>query len=240
MQFSDTSNLLGLVQDTTFLLGGVDTTDFATKDRTRCINEHYRKVWQWIFEAYGGWRWDDTNQTDLPQATDSLVSGTATYALPSAALSIYAVETKNSSSGDFQKLIPYSAEEINRRQSIDEFFESNGVPQYYRLVGDTIELFPAPNYASTGGLKVYFDRDISTFASTDTTKTPGFAAPFHRVLSIGAAMDFAVANGLNDKAANLASLYNDYEKRIKEFYSQRWRDRQPAKIKVVDAYREFA
>lgn len=238
MVFSDTSTSLGLIQDVTFLLGGVNTTDYATADRTRNINEHYRQIWHDIFEAYGGWRWDDTNQTDLPQATDSLVSGTATYALPSAALTIHAIEVKNSN-GDWVKLDPAPAEYINRTTAIDEFLSSNGTPAYYRLLGDTIELFPAPNYASTNGLKVYFDRDISAFAATDTTKVAGFASPYHRVLSIGAALDYALANGMTDKISILSSMYNEYRVNIRKFYSERWRDNQPMRIKVADVTQEY-
>ena len=238
MQFSDTSNKLGLVEDVTFLLGGVNTTDYTTKDRARNINEHQRKVWHDIFTAYAGWRYDDTNQTDLPQATEDLVSGTATYALPSAALTIQNVEVKDAS-GNWLRLRPVPAEIINETQAINEFLSSDGTPSFYRLLDDTIELFPESNYNSTAGLKVYFDRDMVNFANDDTTKTPGFASPYHRVLSTGAALDYATANGMTDKVNILTPLYDQYRADIRQFYSQRWLDYVPSRIKVLDSTQEY-
>mgnify|MGYP006408286223 FL=1 len=55
MQFSDTSNLDGIVQDITFLLGNIGTTEYVLNDRARNVNERYRQVWEVIFNAYGGW-----------------------------------------------------------------------------------------------------------------------------------------------------------------------------------------
>ncbi len=238
MVFSDTSNLLGLVEDITFLLGNVDTTQYVLKDRARNINERYRAVWGWIFEVYGGWIFDDSNQTDLPQATTTLTSGTAVYSVPTGALAIQGIEAKDSA-GNWSVLQPITTEQINESQAVDEFSETNGIPRYYRLVGETIELFPAPNYTQAASLKVYFNRDISVFASTDTTKTPGFAAPFHRALSVGAALDFAMANSMNEKISTLSQMWVDFERRIKNFYSERYLALFPQRIKVRDAYKEY-
>lgn len=241
MQFSDTSNLTGIVQDITFLLGGIDTNDYVLKDRARNVNEHFRKVWHRIFNAYGGWRWDDSNQTDLPQATATLTSGTSKYTIPTGSLTVYSIEIKNSS-GIYSKITPLTAEQIEQFGTLTELNDSaaTGVPSFYRLVGDTIELFPNPNYTASAGIKVYFDRDISSFSSNDTTKTPGFAAPYHRILSIGAAMDYASANNMVDKITILLAMYNEYMNNIGLFYSERWRDKQPKRITVPDLMREFS
>ncbi len=226
------------MEDITFLLGNVDTTQYVLKDRARNINERYRAVWGWIFEVYGGWIFDDSNQTDLPQATTTLTSGTAVYSVPTGALAIQGIEAKDSA-GNWSVLQPITTEQINESQAVDEFSETNGIPRYYRLVGETIELFPAPNYTQAASLKVYFNRDISVFASTDTTKTPGFAAPFHRALSVGAALDFAMANSMNEKISTLSQMWVDFERRIKNFYSERYLALFPQRIKVRDAYKEY-
>jgi|TARA_Y100000310_G_scaffold311518_1_gene357845 hypothetical protein len=242
MQFSDTSNLDGIVQDITFLLGNIGTTEYVLNDRARNVNERYRQVWEVIFNAYGGWEFVDNNISDattLPWGEVNLVSGTAVYALPSAALTINGVEVKDSG-GNWSVLTPLTYEEIREVQAVDEFNSSNGVPMYYVVTGDVIELFPAPDYSQATSLRVYFSQDISTFSGTgDDTKVPGFASPFHRALSVGAALDFAMANGMNDKATMLQGLFNDYLFKIRQFYGQRFRDKFPPKIKVIDSFIEY-
>ena len=52
-----------------------------------------------------------------------------------------------------------------------------------------ITIYPSANYASTDGLKVYYDREAVEFATDDTTKTPGFASPYHEILPIMMAME---------------------------------------------------
>lgn len=242
MQFSDTSNLQGIVEDITFLLGNIDTNQYVLKDRARNVNERYRTVWSWIFEAYGGWHFVDDNTSDtstFPYGDVSLTSGTKAYGLPSGSLTVINVEVEDSN-GVARVLTPLTYEEVQKVQAVTEFMTTNSIPQYYVLSGDVIELYPTPNYTRSSAMRVYFDRDISTFASTDTTKTPGFAAPFHRALSVGGALDFALSNSMNEKVVVLTGMWQDYEKRIKEFYSQRFKARFPSRIRVRDAYKEYA
>ena len=242
MQLNSNSDSQDLKSDTSFLLGGVtisSTGQYPLVDFVRNINERYRAVWGWIFEAYGGWQWDDSNQTDLPQATATLTSGTATYALPSGALTVRGIDILASGSTTlWYTLTPLTAELIQQREGIDNFLSTNGNPKYYRLIGDTVELFPAPNYTQASSLKVYFDRDISSFASTDTTKTPGFASPYHRALSIGAALDFAQIH-LKDRVPQLERDWIRYEFLIKKFYQQRFKQLFPPKMRTIDYKRDF-
>ncbi len=62
-----------------------------------------------------------------------------------------------------------------------------------------IILYPTPVSGAAGvtlvsGLRVYFDRDITLFTTASTTATPGFATPFHRILSYSSAIDFTKDN----------------------------------------------
>lgn len=242
MQFNSNADNQDLISDVTFLLGGLDTNAFTLKDRTRCMNERYRQIWQWIFMAYGGWQFMDDNSSDvttgIPEAAQNLTSGTNLYALPSAALSVRSVEFKDSSS-NWYKLYPLTNEQITTTQGLDNFQSTSGTPKYYTLYGDVIRIYPTPNFSVTSGLKIQFDQDISTFASTDTTKVPGFASVFHRALSVGAALDYAVSHSIAGLVPSLSVLWNDYEKRIKEFYSRRFTDKFPTRVTVRDAVIEF-
>lgn len=229
MQFNDTANKTGIIQDITFLLG-IDTNGYPLADRTRNINERFRMVWQMIFDSYGGWKFQDDNSDATPYTDQNLTSGTGIYTLPSGALTVRFVEVLNSG-GTYERLRPLTEEEFKQAGG-DIMLTSNSTPTYYLLYEDQIKLVPYPNYSQANGLRIYFDAGISTFVVTDTTKVPGFASPFHRMLSIGAALDYALARGLADKVTYLQNLWNDYETRLRQFYSKRFVDRQPKHISL--------
>ena len=102
-----------------------------------------------------------------------------------------------------------------------------GMPQKYDKIGNSIFLYPKPSssYVTLAkGLKAYFQRNVTYFTTTDTTKEPGFAAPFHRILSVGAAYDYCLANGMPDKMKSLEKEIAKIESGLITFYSQRDRD----------------
>lgn len=242
MQYSDTTTKQGIIEDITFLLG-VDTTSFPLADRTRSINERYRMIWQMIFESYGGWKFMDDNVSDVstgvPYADQTVTSGTGLYALPSGSLTIEGVLIKFTSTGGFSRLIPITSEEFLAMGG-DGRFTSTGTPTYYLLQGDILRLLPTPNFTLSSALRIFFDQGISAFTASDTTKVPGFSANFHRMLSIGAALDYALARGPEAKAIWLQNLWNDYERRLRDFYSKRFMARFPHQIRPgMDLMDEF-
>ena len=240
MQFSDTTNKTGLIQDITFWTG-VDINKYPIEDRTRNINEWNRKVWSWIFESYGGWQFDDDNNSstsDLPSSTINLVSGTSVYGLPSGALTVRKADVLQDDGSTWRYLDPLPLEAIKPAEG--EFLKTDSTPRYYRLVGDVIKLYPAPNYSETNGLKIFYDRDMSQFITTNTNSTPGFASPLHRVLSIGASLDYVISNGDSKKITSLSIQADDYETRIKSFYSKRYLDNFPPSMRVGDSVRDYS
>ena len=80
---------------------------------------------------------------------------------------------------------------------------------------------------------------IAAFAADNTTTSPGFASAFHRILSIGASLDYAIANGVTKKIVSLQNEVIDYEARIKKFYAKRFIDNYPPNIKVRDSVRDY-
>lgn len=241
MQFSDTGTSLGLIQDITFLLGGVDTVAYPTADRTRNVNERYRQVWAAIFDAYGGWLFQDDNVSGVPYAEQALTSGTGVYGLPSGALTVNMVEVKIPGGTTYAPpLRPITLEEFKKLGG-DQYLISNAQPLYYMLYEDYVQIIPTPNYSvASTGIRIYFDRDISQFAASDTTKVPGFSVTFHRALSVGAALDYAMMAGT---ASQITSLTNQWQwymgnperlhqqpGEIRRFYAQRWKDRNPARL----------
>lgn len=189
MQFNEATYNTGICQDIDFLCL-TNTSSYPLKDKARNCNRWYRQALVWIWDACKDWDFDDGQQTDLPIATTTIVNNQQDYSLPTTALRIRRVEVLDSE-GDYRIIEPIDEDEIE--EALTEFRETAGLPQFYRLVGSSVFLYPKPDTAevtAAAGLKFYFDRDIVELKYTNTDEEPGFAAPFHRILSYGAAYDY--------------------------------------------------
>lgn len=241
MVFSDTTNYTGIIQECERLTGlGYGAISGATaklKEFTSLANIESNKIWHTIFTSNGNWQYDDSNKTDLPFGATDIVSGTSAYALPSEALTIKRIELKDSN-GDWFRLSPITLEEVD---TIGEFQTDAGTPKFYRLVNGTAVVYPTPNYNSTGGFKVSFDRASVDFATTDTTKTPGFASPYHSILPTGMTIAW-LKTKINSQFAvqQINILTQDYlklEKNLKEFYGKRFKDKIPMVGRAYQSYK---
>lgn len=220
MVFSDTTTKQGIIEDIDFNCDS-DTNTYPVADKTRNVNRAMDKAVSLIFDSDGIWEWDDSNQTDLPIATTSLVSSQADYSFAVTHLKITRVMVKNSS-GKWQIVQPF---DITEDASLTFLQDNNnvGTPMMYDKRANSIFLSPTPNYASSGGLKIYFQRPSTYFTVADTTKEPGFAAIFHRYLSLCASYDFCAVKGL-PKASQFKNDIKEMETAIQKFYGKRNRD----------------
>lgn len=234
MEFSDTTNKDGLIQDIETLLGmddgHISGNAVRLKQFTRMINIWYKRAVSWIWEATGTWEYDDSNKTTLPIATTTLVAGQQDYELPSIAQKLDRVEAKDSE-GNFQLLIPIDKSQVTD-EALSEFYKTDGMPICYDMVGQSVILYPAPaaaNVTLVSGLKVYVSRDVDVFTSADTTKEPGFVDNFHTILSVGSALRYAIGESLTDKKSDLKADLKDLKSELQEFYGSRHRD-MPSRI----------
>lgn len=218
MVFSDTSTSQGIVQDARFLVNA-DAGTYPTNDITRNINRYYAKAASIIIGSDGRWQFDDTNYTNLPIGTTDLVNGQQDYSIDDTFLTVTRVECKDSN-GTFRELNPIDQNDVTG--AMTEFLGSGG-PLFYDKIANSFFLYPKPDYDMTAGLKVYFQRDVSYFTPSDTTKEPGFNPQFHRYLSLGAAYDFAVKNTLDNRKVLKQELL-EMEAAIKDSYAKRGRD----------------
>jgi len=224
-----------------------DDTSFPLKVKTQYANEALHIIWQDIFYVYGGWIYDDTNLTDLPEATTSLVSGQQFYTLPLDSDSLVGIEFQNQG-GTWITLVPITIEKIKQNGYAEtEFYKTASTPMFYRPVANGFKLYPAANWSASASLKIHIIRDVSSFASTDTTKTPGFDAPFHYGVPLYMALKHAQTNNLPVAGGVLrggykTGLYADwfeFRDSLKHHYSERFRQMFPARVRVVDATRDF-
>lgn len=173
-----------------------------------------------IRQAEGRWQWDDSNYTDLPNATRTITSGQQDYSLDATHYRIERVEIKDTT-GNWIKLVPFDQRDIDT--SLTDFLDGSGVPQYYDKVGNSLMLYPAPDYTQAASLKVFYQRGPSYFTSTDTTKAPGFNPLFHRIIPLRCAYDWFLINQ-PEKADRFKLEAIDLEEQLQDFYSLRDKD----------------
>lgn len=232
MEFNDTTDLeKGIIQQIEKLTGLGDgvISGNATylKQFTGDINNAYSRVAALILQADGRMQWDDPNHTDTPVSDADLVSGQKKYgvfeALPTALQDWLQVESVEILSEDDLglKLKPIDIQDIvDRDVAESEFRDVNGTPEYFDFDGAEVKLYPSPDYNKTDGLTIFFKRAPSYFASTDTTKVPGFATLFHELLPLWASYWWGVSKGLG-YVNNVRGEITVLEKDLITFYSDR-------------------
>ena len=214
-----------LYHDALAFAGISDTSQFPLIQFFRNANNWYRKTNAWIWQATGVWEYDDSNWTTLPTATANLVDEQQDYELPSSAQKIDRVEVKDSE-GNYQVLKQIDKSQV-KDEAMSEFYETDGMPIYYDIVGRSLMLYPAPSSDDTTlskGLKVYVSRDISEFSITDTSTEPGFNPSFHRIISLGSAYDYCLSNGITDRQRQIKNEIEQLKVDLQKFYGSRDRD----------------
>lgn len=203
-----------------------DSTSYPLTQKARNVNRWLEIVVSLIMQADSRWEWDDSNQTDLPIATTTLVDSQQDYNIAGATfLKLMRVEVKDIN-GNYYLLDPISEKDV-QNQALTEFQKTAGRPLYYDKLGDSIFLYPKPastHVTLSAGLKAYFQRLPSYFTSTDTTKVPGFAPLYHRILSLGAALDYAIQNELIGKVNLINPMIEKMKGELVKFYGSRIRD----------------
>lgn len=210
-------NISQLKSDTHFLCGSTSAS-YPDADLIRNINIAYQDVARLIWSSAGGWQFDDSNSTTLPIARTTMVHNQQDYTLPSTTQKVEQVVVKDVG-GYWNKLQPFDIHDTTIAP--EEYMDSAGLPLYYDLIGRSIMLYPRPSSAYctlASGLGVYVSRDVSEFAVTATSSVPGFATPFHRILSYAAAIDFT--QDQNERNL-LVQIKDRLEKGLVQFYSKR-------------------
>lgn len=214
MVYNDTVTNQGIVQDIYFEVNA-DATTYPIADITRNANVALDNVVTCILGADSRWQFDSTNATDLPIGSTDIISGQQDYSFDSEYLVIKSLEIQDSN-GKWTRLIPIDNLSLDEREALSGFQTTNGVPMYYDKMGESILLYPTPNYnrrlveESSAGLRAYFQRNIEYFVAGDTTKTPGFATHLHKYIPLYCSYVFACAKGL-DKQNKLKERIEFYE-----------------------------
>lgn len=192
------------------------------------INSAYNRVVSLIMESDNRWQWDDTNQTDLPIATSSIITGQQDYSLSTSHLTIDRVELKDTS-GNWTKLDPIDQHDVVGESLISHLGPGTGIPIQYDKLGNSVFLYPIPNYTQVASLKLYFTRGPALFSSTDVstgTKQPGFNSLFHELIPLWVIYNYYITK-IPTLALGIMNMIILKENEIVKFYGLRNRDERP-------------
>jgi hypothetical protein len=156
--------------------------------------------------------------------TTDLVDAQQDYSLDTTYIKLHRVEIKDVA-GNWIKLKPLDIADLYDT-SVTDFLNTDGVPQYYDVIGRSLMLYPAPASASvttSAGLKVWAQRTPTYFTDTDTTLSPGINPLFHRYISYGASFDYAIKKQLPQKE-DLKREILEMEEQIRTLYAQQNKD----------------
>lgn len=224
MVFSDTTNNTGIIQEIDFLLFGDGTTNntaYSLDDRVRNVNKALDEAVAELFKADPNFIWDDTTNSDFPIAKLDLTASQDHFTVPDASLVIHRIRVKDSN-GEWQTLTPKL-----RRELSDTELEDTGTPTKYYKIDNAFFPRPIPDYSSSSGIEIEFQRGANHFDSADTTETPGFASIFHQFLPVSAALQYAIANEMNEKISTLSAEKERIRKSMREHYQLRSPDEPP-------------
>ena len=217
-----------------------DDTDFPLADKAMYANWGFREIVKVILMVYGGWIFDDSNNSGEPTASVNLLNdGTQFYAFATMQW-LYGVEWSDAN-GTWTRLLPITLEEIKDMGYAEtEFMKTAGVPMYYRPVKNGIKIYPASSVAVTNGLKALIGKDITPFTAASTSTSPGFdSLAGHETISVFMAMKHAQINTLDSYAGYFSDWITGLGS-IKSYYAQKFSREHPPKIRktggIVDQY----
>ena len=214
-----------LYHDTLSIVGISDTSQYPIVQFIRNANNWYRRASSWVRASSGTWEYDDSNWTTLPEATATLVDDQHDYSLDVTTQEIERVEVLKQD-GNYLQLKPVDQSQL-KGTALPEFYKTKGIPEYYDARGFSLYLYPAPDQglvATTSGITLYFSRDIKEFAVNATSTEPGFNGDYHRIISLGAAYDYCLSNGIEDRKKGIRDELEIYKQELTSQSNRRDRD----------------
>lgn len=197
-------------------LCGTTSASYSNTNIDRNLNIALQDVARVIWESDNTWSFQDANDGSDPVAYRTLGNASGSYKIPTTVLTVKAVEIKDSG-GNWWKLKPKSLYDLE--VSPEEYLPEAGLPVAYSLDGNDVRLYPPASSASvtlTSGMCLRLSPLPLTLSAA--TASPGFAAPFHRILSYAASIDFTQDE--KQRQFHMAQKLR-LEKGLSNFYSHR-------------------
>ena len=228
MQYSNTTTKDGLVQRcevyTSLGDGAISGDQTMLAQFTSLLNSAYEKVVTIILESIDEVDFDDSNYSDFPVATATLVSGQRDYAFPTDILKIKRIDITYDGT-NWYKAEAFDIGEYVNGVGNDTIVDSNfqkSKPKYDTKY-NSIWVYPLASDGN-GQMRIEYTRDINSFTTSSTTTQPGIDKAFHPLIAKFASLEWAISKGLSSKN-DLNVLCQEDEVRIKKHYGRKNEDR---------------
>lgn len=223
-----------------------DTTSYPLDDMGRAANKALDKCHMVILNADGRWEYDDNNNSasTLLNTSTSVAAGDTKIAIPLTWLRVARIRLTDPN-GNYVTLTPKKRSEWSDGQ----LNASSGMPVAYDLLGNHAFFDKPCAHAATAEVQYqlgpsYFDGD------SDTTKTPGFIAPFHQIISLEMALEYCEQNDMDGRAAKIRNRLGEAPtegytgsglyKGLSDHYATRNVDNRPAARPMAEDYGQSA
>lgn len=113
---------------------------------------------------------------------------------------------------------------VDGATDVDTFFSPTSPAHDWKY--NALFLYPTP-LESLGSLQVEVSRtakDVDLSAYTTGTATPGFDENFHPMVAYGMSLEYFIANGMTEQAAQTSQILSDYEARLRRQYGKKERE----------------
>lgn len=197
-----------------------DNNNYPLESKARRVNAAVDRFYTLAFQSDGRFPYDDVNHGTQPIESVNLVNGTQAYSLSaftSEIFNILRVEILDSA-GDSHVLSRLDRSKVTT--GLSEYKSTDGIPEEYDLIGNKIYLYPAPNYSSTNGLTLYFERHATRIDAYDTTTTIGVPLMFEPYICRLAALPYLIEMQKAQKNDVAVQVQQD-ERAIQEHFNSR-------------------
>lgn len=181
-----------------------DVTGDILTDATALMNRAFDDIMPLLLSYTDKPRWDDLNHTDRPVGKINIVSGKHDYTITADDNSLDILNLldvrilQSSTATQYQTLERLTLDDELALDAMSPNSNDTSIPSYWLEKGNTVFLYPKPNYSATNGIKLFFEREQSYFTTADTTKEPGIPKPFHEILVLHAALRWNSVNRADD------------------------------------------
>ena len=198
---SDTVNKNGHIQNVEFWTGlgdgAISGDPVLLQTITARLNSGFDRILPSLYSFSSYIKWDDPTQTDLPIGTFPVVANQSDYTISNDVnlldiLSITDVRIyPSATSTTYQSLTEMTSDNPLATEAMSPNPTDVGIPTQYLKQGNTIYLYPQPNYSATA--KIFFEREANYF-TTVTTQEIGLPRPFQELPDLYASHDWLIVN----------------------------------------------
>jgi hypothetical protein len=212
MESNTVQTLIDYVKD----ISGQDNASDAKI--VRALNFGADKYSRIAITSSGKWRWDSSNQTDMPRITTTVGSSDTKVSLPTELIAIELVEILED--GDYQLVQPIDIRD-NDSESLSAVYDSAGLTRYYDYDSAHLYLYPVSDSSRT--LRVTYSRAHPRFSTSNLTQNVGVVPIDEEFLAFFAADRIML--GMNDPArTQVRQELQMMEADIRDMFSKRDQD----------------